>query len=74
MVGGIFPAYHWLSAVEIVPYPMGKWYNASGFAYTNADELAFLKVSLTETINLKAIHSIGQRWDDNRLGLLRLGL
>lgn len=45
---------------------MGEGYNASRFAYTYADELAFLIVSLTGTINLKAIHSIGQWWDDNR--------
>ena len=74
VVGGIFPAYHWLSLVKIVPNPMCEGYYTSRFANADADELAFLIVSLTETVNLKAAYSIGQRWDDNRLGLPRLGL
>ena len=69
MVNGICAAHDGLAFVEIVLYPVVDGHYVSGLADYDADELAFLIVPLTETVNLKAIHSIGQRWDDNRLGL-----
>ena len=53
---------------------MINWYNASGGTDSDADELAFLIVSLSEAVNPRAINGVGQRWYDNRVRLLWLRL
>ena len=53
---------------------MGKRHNASGFTYSDTDELTLLICLLSELVNLYATHYIRQWRYDNRLRLLGLGL
>ncbi len=46
---------------------MGKRHNASGFTYSDADELALLIRLLPELVNLHPTYNIRQWRYDNRL-------
>ena len=53
---------------------MSKRHNASGFAYSDTDELALLIRLLPEFVNLYSTYYIRQWRYDNRVRLLWLGL
>lgn len=74
VIGGICSTYYRLTLVEIIPYPMCEWHNPSRFANADAYELTFLRLLLSQSVNLCTAYGVGQWRYDNRIGLLRHGL